>query len=512
MLSFFPLMGMAVFLGRCHGLENSESIVIPRPNAGAKYVPRDLQSFSIEFAFFPDYAGNKSHPNHFSKNLLENFKDLTGVYPLVRVGGTSQDHSDYFPEQEDNIQLIYEHPDDDQPIQINYGPTFFESYHTLGPVKFLHGLNQNQNRSIKQLQGAAIEACTAIGPQLHLFELGNEWNFAPGSYRSANYSLLDYVHEWNYKSSVVKSAVQKACPGPFPGFMAPSFVLLDSVETNGWTVQELYNLGYDDKNLTKEFSFHNYMGVNLDPTSNGADDLQKTLMNHTSIIENLAPQIGRSKDLAYLGHLYTLGEMNSIAGQGRNGETNVFGDALWMVDFSLWAAAHNIKRLHLHQGLNYRYTSWQPIPSKGEDIATRPPYYGQIMVAATLGRAENSRVVNIPLKEDTEAAYGIYHGEKLSKIVVMNMKAFNETTSGGRPCRQYQFKVPGRHDRVKVERMIAPGSDSTSDVTFGGISYDYDLRRGKPVTVHSEKEMVEVRGGTVSIDIPDSSAALLTLI
>lgn len=90
MLSFIPLMGMAIFLGRCHGLDNSESIVIPRPYSGAEYVPRDLQSFSIEFAFFPDYAGNKSHPNHFSKNLLENFKDLTGIYPLVRVGGTSQ--------------------------------------------------------------------------------------------------------------------------------------------------------------------------------------------------------------------------------------------------------------------------------------------------------------------------------------------------------------------------------------------------------------------------------------
>jgi hypothetical protein len=89
MLSFFPLIGMTVFLGRCHGI-NRESIVIPRPHSGAEYVPRDLQSFSIEFAFFPDYAGNKSHPNNFSKNLLENFKDFTGVYPLVRVGGTSQ--------------------------------------------------------------------------------------------------------------------------------------------------------------------------------------------------------------------------------------------------------------------------------------------------------------------------------------------------------------------------------------------------------------------------------------
>ena len=63
-------------------------------------------------------------------------------------------------------------------------------------------------------------------------------------------------------------------------------------------------------------------------------------MNHTSIIKNLAPQIKRSQDLAHLGHPFTLGELNSIANQGINGVTNVFGDALWLVDFSLWAAAH----------------------------------------------------------------------------------------------------------------------------------------------------------------------------
>lgn len=63
-------------------------------------------------------------------------------------------------------------------------------------------------------------------------------------------------------------------------------------------------------------------------------------MNHTNIVRSLAPQIQRAKNLAYLGHPYILGELNSIAGQGRNGETNVFGDALWLVDFSLWSAAH----------------------------------------------------------------------------------------------------------------------------------------------------------------------------
>lgn len=63
-------------------------------------------------------------------------------------------------------------------------------------------------------------------------------------------------------------------------------------------------------------------------------------MNHTSVVEHLAPHIELARNVAYRGHPYILGETNSIAAQGRDGETNVFGDALWLVDFSLWAAEH----------------------------------------------------------------------------------------------------------------------------------------------------------------------------
>lgn len=63
-------------------------------------------------------------------------------------------------------------------------------------------------------------------------------------------------------------------------------------------------------------------------------------MNHTNIQQNLEAQIQRAKTLEYLGHPYTIGKLNSIAKQGITGETDVFGDALWLVDFSFWAAAH----------------------------------------------------------------------------------------------------------------------------------------------------------------------------
>ena len=40
------------------------------------------------------------------------------------------------------------------------------------------------------------EACRSIGSKLHLFKLGNEFNFPPMTYRSSfNYTLEAYIHE-----------------------------------------------------------------------------------------------------------------------------------------------------------------------------------------------------------------------------------------------------------------------------------------------------------------------------
>lgn len=283
------LLGTALLLQQGQG-HHPHPIAIPDVPKDSSPVSRDLQSFSIEFAFFPDFTGNKSHPNEFSKALLGNLGKITGIFPKVRVGGTTQyalndsflkpmlisyhsrDHATYFPYQEENIHLVYENPSDDQPKQINYGPGFFESYHTLGDVKYIHGLNLNQTEPT-QLETAATQACKSIGSKLHLLELGNEFNVAPIMYRPSNYSIGDYVREWNAKSESVRRTVQKAC-GNFPGLMAPSFILLDGIDigplleklpvqgslpdfvdpTN--TAERIFNHGYDEKNLTKELSFH----------------------------------------------------------------------------------------------------------------------------------------------------------------------------------------------------------------------------------------------------------------
>ena len=168
-----------------------------------------------------------------------------------------RDRSEYIPSMKESVQNIFANPDDDQPVHTNYGPAYFESYTALGDYPFIQGLNFNM--SLEQETSAAMEACHEIGSNnLHLYELGNEINMDPSRYRSKNYSVDDYIREWNHKTTALQEAYAKACPGSFPGFMAPSFILpyFADDEILDWKIEEMYKNGYDRDNLTREISVH----------------------------------------------------------------------------------------------------------------------------------------------------------------------------------------------------------------------------------------------------------------
>ncbi|KAF1998084.1 glycoside hydrolase family 79 protein [Amniculicola lignicola CBS 123094] len=67
-------------------------VIAAKPTSAGEPVLQSFVSFSIEFAFFPDFAGNKNTPNTFSENLLNNFQSLQGSKPNIRVGGNTQDY------------------------------------------------------------------------------------------------------------------------------------------------------------------------------------------------------------------------------------------------------------------------------------------------------------------------------------------------------------------------------------------------------------------------------------
>ncbi|KAI7593471.1 glycoside hydrolase family 79 protein, partial [Hortaea werneckii] len=423
----------------------------------------------------------------------------------------------------------------DYPTTLTIGPPYFESYQTWPDTKFIHGFNLGRNSTTARqaLVESVPYACEALqNGKLLYWELGNEPDLykisAQGPVRPPSWNERDYVDEWLHWTQEIREAMRKPCPRLASRknykYYAPSFAgasnSLDPIET--------WEDGLDRDKDIAVITSHNYIsGAEVPGVT-----LQGTLMNHTSNVVSIQKQLNESRHLAALPDRlepdlpFVLGEHNSLYNQGRPGLSNTFGATLWGVDFNLYCAANNIRRVHMHQGTNYRYQSWQPIDTDKTSKGTKAPYYGNIAVAAFLGDLTKSppSIVNLPLPGEQESAYARYtSGGRVSKLMVINLMEYNATAGNNytndypRPIERYTFQLPsdvGFGKSVKLQRLMANGSDAITGVSFNGYSYNYELDNGKPVILHNvtQGERVDVdKDGRLCVDVPRSSAVILDL-
>ncbi|KAI2783739.1 glycoside hydrolase family 79 protein [Daldinia loculata] len=493
-------------------------------------------SYSIEFSSFPDFAGNKSNPNDFSNNLLDNLGAFSGIKPYIRVGGNTQDFAIYNSELTIALNGTYNlSRSADYPTTIEIGPSYFESYSTWPNVKFSHGFNLGGNHDDRQwdtlLQTVPL-ACKALGKdKLYLWEYGNEPDLFASAVRASDYNESNYVSEWLNGTRAIRSVLETSCPDLLNnatyGYLAPSF----AGTTNHLNAPRTWADGINADGDIKLFSSHNYIS--------GAETLgvtlQNTLMNHTKTTLSVSAHTAENATIQP-GIPYILGETNSLYHQGRPGLSNSFGAALWAVDFALHCAAVGIGRVHFHMGTDYRYASWQPIATTKTAIGTKPPYYGNIAAAAFLGSA-GTLIAPVPLlssntntdtNTDTDVAYAAYEPSgALARILVLNLRAYNYTLNGTggeelnpvpRPRRTYRFTGLGAEagagaglGEAVVRRLYANGSDAVTGATWDGWSYNYELDRGRPVRLDNVTvgEKIGVVDGAVEVRVADSEAVVL---
>ena len=527
-------------------------------------------SFAIEFFYLPDFAGNDpknstsstsvdihvksgtpSSPGVFTDNLLNNIGNISGTKPYVRVGGNSQDLAIYDATLQNATQAVTITNSlgikDFQSVKI--GNAFFDSFKTWPGVKFIYGLNlQNASTSAAgwhSLMDTVPLACKALDSNLLYWEYGNEPDFYPRPKSAWNDD--SYVSAWANGTAAIKAQLSTSCPtlasdAAF-GLMGPSLAEAATLPPTG-----IFKSGYNSNGSVKLYALHNYMGDCARQPCN----LQADLMNHSAIVQNLktsvsdqitplnnGPLINPTNSKAVLP--FVLGETNSFLSLVHGpptGFANAFGAALWSVDYLLQAAAIGIARVHLQQGTGFGYGSWQPLATKfyPKGPWTAPAYYGNVFVASVLGDIPRDRpqVVEVSLPNADpalDAAYACYaNGSTLARIGVVNLRGFNASSSSGssndggsggggeRGSKTYSFSFPSgssvkEGQSVLVQRLMASGSDATSNVTFDGWSYDYELDMGRPVKVGSgAEERLMVQSGVVSVQVEDSGAAILNFV
>ncbi|TQS33127.1 hypothetical protein Golomagni_06538, partial [Golovinomyces magnicellulatus] len=408
-------------------------------------------SHSIEFSSFPEFAGNASHPNVFSYNLLKNLGKLMGSNPYIRVGGNTQDYALYNASQElALVGIVDPNRSPDYPTTIHIGKAYFESYRTWPGFKFSHGFNLglggNRSEGWQTLVDTVPIVCDTLSHgNLYTWEYGNEPDLfstsAQGPVRPPNWDEQKYEWQWHNGTDEIKKQIYRHCPQLTvqgePEFMAPSFAGI----TNHLNATLTWEKGLNKYNDIAYFSTHNYISGAASP----GVTLQGTLMSHMHTTKSVDAHVVeynriRTVDNGKKTPPLIFGETNSLYNQGRPGLSNTFGAALWNVDFNLYSASVGFKRVHMHQGTNYRYQAWQPVDTNLASIGTKAPYYGTIAIASMLRDSARRPVSisNIPLSGDNEAAYaahfvrrnGSRKTDKLARIMVINMHSYNTTVDG----------------------------------------------------------------------------------
>ncbi|TFK72939.1 glycoside hydrolase family 79 protein [Pluteus cervinus] len=508
------------------------------PGTASHFLHPALGSFSIETAFFETFLGNSSSPNNLSRSLFENLKARTGVPPEVRIGGITADSTYWDP----NLDVSsFNFVDKDGVLHnTTIGPGFWDSVKLLPEgTKITINLDLNDLNYTGALEVATSALRGLPRDQLDLFEIGNE----PDHYLS--FTPRNYSEIWATWAQNISSTLN---------LQTPRFQIGATVDDPLWPYNtpsanrqldcvNVFASGVDLGNTVRSCSEHTYQYSVCDPPRIAVATLPN-LVNHTRLAMYLdlwQPRINAVRDR--LGpHSFVIGEYNSVSCSGRDGVSNTFGQSLWLVDTTLYAASLNVSRMFIHQGgplalqsssqLNHGglsfYDLWYPVQNLNGPIKVFPSYSAYLFLAEALGTSKTLRIANIypgrqangstitPALGDESAgglvAYGFWDDSATTgarfptKLALLNLQLYNQTQTGIRPSTTIDISAfkQDPNSEVKIRRLQAPGADvREGDVTrWAGQVFS----SGQAVGRLAEER---ITGG--SIVVPDSEAALVFL-
>lgn len=206
---------------------------------------------------------------------------------------------------------------------------------------------------------------------------------------------------------------------------------------------------------------------------------------------------------------YVIGETNSIACQGLAGASDVFGAAVWSIDYALYAASLNVSNMYWHMGTGYRYSAWQATQNGTTTPGPRPLYYGNWFIAAALGSSD-AQVVPI-VNTTSLAGYAVYsskrHRTELQSVALVNMDVFNSTSTPASQRSSVNFAMPeklgGKNCKASIRRLTAAGAEVRDGMAFAGRTVALDG------TISGYESKERVANGIVNVKA--SEAVLITL-
>jgi hypothetical protein len=147
---------------------------------------------------------------------------------------------------------------------------------------------------------------------------------------------------------------------------------------------------------------------------------------------------------------------------GAPGLSNTAEAAIWAIDYMLQAATLGVSRVHFHNGLGYRYNLFQPIANLNDGTnITRPHilplYHAFLIVNEVIGLGDKSHIAEIGTLQKDLAMYGVWQGDELIKLVMINSGLYQ---NGERGMLNVELQGLAKGDCMKVKRLEVPKTEA----------------------------------------------------
>ncbi|KAL2439013.1 hypothetical protein ABEF95_015475 [Exophiala dermatitidis] len=522
-----PLVGACFIAFQVATAQNTVSLAITaQPTSGASgIISPSFAGFGIESSNLFSFTGG-SKQNELTQNLLANLANYTGTPPHLRIGGNTQDYFVYNASQDDYAceknphsvgQGVY--ASDSRVI----GPRFFEvinRFPSNTPITFGLNLAYEEDDYIDQITTMASQAVERLNDvNLVSFEIGNEPDlYLQNGFRTGSWGGQAYTQQWLDRASAVWQQVlkPKGLPSNFfePGATASTIgttFQIQDLDSSGITVKAN---GSSNSYVASwnQHDYYYYVGVSTYPLT------QYHFMTLSTTNDQFAAWEEQITQAENTGYPYALREMGVVGPIGMEDMTDVFGAALWSLNFLFYAASLNISSVQMHMTDNSNASAWQPIEYYGNQPFVRPNYYAFAAFDQTIGPTCQAQVGGYVLHNMSDpyggriAAYSVYQDSKLSSVVLINANPVNVSESD-KPSLTFELTLPTEFagKDLYLAYLTNDGADAKHGTTWNGISYEKS-GDGTPTRVNDTVEAITIgHGGLVNVTVRDSQAVIANI-
>ncbi|KAH8828669.1 hypothetical protein DL96DRAFT_1462855 [Flagelloscypha sp. PMI_526] len=405
------------------------------PGGASIQLPSSFLGFSIEMSVANQVLGHNSSLIQVPfLNLAHNIVQRCGALK-IRVGGNTQDYAtvDVKGEKEDLKNKILwkdyanrksQNPTETPPVYLSLD--FFKLLSSISSFTNVHWylgipFNDTNWRLDIVTQGQAI-----LGDHLLGFQTANEPDFfLAHGHRTEPYG----PEQWMAELRLLATALED----PKYGNAKSQFIVPSIANSNGWTIQGLFDMG-----LVDQFNDNiKFLAAERYPTDNcgaiwGGDvrnpqEQFPKYLSHKDYVQDLVAQYTPNTAYAIAHNKpFLMFETNTASCGGFAGISDSFGGALWALDYGLQMAYGNFSGAMFHVGGQTTYYNPFTAPPTNETVFHQwtigSTYYAVLIMAEILGTTNTSQVLDLNANEGAAQtpAYMIYENGKASKLALFN--------------------------------------------------------------------------------------------